>query len=248
MATSNADRSAPATGIPPLGVIGTLLVFGGGAILLFAATHGLIPLLASRTAAEPVLLWFIAGGLGTLVPLVVVGIVILRGETSRPLVVLWRDRLRFRRMNAGDWLWSFTALLLVGLFAAGMLAALRLAWPGIQLHPPFLKMDPLTPGRYWILAAWLPFFVLNILGEEFLWRGVVLPRQEAAFGKWTWLANGGGWLLFHLAFGPTILATLFPIVFILPFVVQRRKNSWIGVVIHGGLNGPGFLAVAFGFA
>src|SRR5215510_4699098 len=37
-------------------------------------------------------------------------------------------------------------------------------------------------SRYWILGAWLPFFVLNIVGEEFTWRGVALPRQEAAFG------------------------------------------------------------------
>ena len=67
--------------------------------------------------------------------------------------------------------------------------------------------DPLTPDRYWILGAWFPFWVLNILGEEFSGGGVVLPRQEVALGRWAWLANGIGWLLFHLAFGPAILLT-----------------------------------------
>ncbi len=39
------------------------------------------------------------------------------------------------------------------------------------------------------MSNWLPFFamtitlVFNILGEEFWWRGVVLPRQELAFGN-----------------------------------------------------------------
>jgi len=34
--------------------------------------------------------------------------------------------------------------------------------------------------------------------------------------------------------------------FILPYIVQRRRNSWVGVAIHAGVNGPGFVAVAFG--
>ena len=107
-------------------------------------------------------------------------------------------------------------------------------------------METPTPGHYWILAVWLPFWVLNVVGEELLWRGVVPPRQEVAFGRWAWLANGSGWLLFHVAFGGAILVTVWPIVFILPYVVQRLRNSWTGVIIHVGLNGPGFFAVAFG--
>ena len=109
-----------------------------------------------------------------------------------------------------------------------------------------LAMEPLAPGRYWILAAWLPFFAVNILGEEVLWHGLLLPRQETAFGRRAWLVSGLGWLVFHVPFGPVILLTLWPTVFIIPYAVQRRQNTWIGVVVHAGLNGPGFLAVAFG--
>lgn len=87
---------------------------------------------------------------------------------------------------------------------------------------------------------------MNVLGEELVWRGVVLPRQETAFGRWAWLVNGTAHLLLHLPTGVPILFTLWPTALILPYVVQRRRSSWIGVVIHGALNGPGFLAVAFG--
>ena len=84
--------------------------------------------------------------------------------------------------------------------------------------------------------------------HRILWRGVVLPRQEATFGRWAWAVHGAGWFMFHLPFGAAILLTLWPMLFILPYVVQRRRNSWIGVIVHAGLNGPGFIAVAFGAA
>src|SRR5206468_7202939 len=96
---------------------------------------------------------------------------------------------------------------------------------------PFLLFKTGGPGRYWILSAWLPFFVLNIAGEEFVWRGVVLPRQEVAFGRRAWLVNGLLWLLFHAAFPWQVLVTLVPITLILPYVVQRRRSTWAGVII-----------------
>ena len=109
-----------------------------------------------------------------------------------------------------------------------------------------MALSPLGPGRYWILAAWLPFFALNILGEELLWRGVVLPRQEAAFGKRAWLANGLGWLSFHAAFPRPVLLLLVPITLILPAIAQRRRCTWPGVIIHAAFGAVGFLSLAFG--
>jgi membrane protease YdiL (CAAX protease family) len=111
-----------------------------------------------------------------------------------------------------------------------------------------MAFEPLGPGRYWILGAWLPFFVLNIIGEEFVWRGVILPRQEVAFGGRAWLVNGILWLLFHAAFPWQVLLTLLPITLILPYVVQRRRSTWSGIVIHGGFGAVGFLVLAFGLA
>jgi hypothetical protein len=89
---------------------------------------------------------------------------------------------------------------------------------------------------------------LGIIGSllYFAAAGVLLPRQELALGRWAWLVHGAGWLLFHIPFGWQLLIVLMPILLIEPYVVQRRGNSWIGVVIHGGLNGPTFVAVALG--
>ena len=53
-------------------------------------------------------------------------------------------------------------------------------------------------GRWDIFAMMaVCLIVLNIGGEELWWRGIILPRQELAFGKWAWLVNGLLWDLFH---------------------------------------------------
>jgi membrane protease YdiL (CAAX protease family) len=229
---------------PPMGWLPTLAIFAGAGLLLYVATHLLIPALAGATGVEPIAFWFLVGGLSVFAPLVAVGVFLLRREESPHAP--WRTRLRFRRMDRGDWVWAMGALVIVVLLTGMVQTTLGLLAPESGVGPGFMTLEPLSSGRYWILAAWLPFWVLNIMGEEFLWRGVMLPRQEAALGDRAWLANAVGWTLFHLAFGWHLLLLLLPILLILPYVVQRRRNSWVGVVVHAGLNGPGFLAVAFG--
>jgi membrane protease YdiL (CAAX protease family) len=232
--------------LPPFGWTATAALFGAAGLLLWGVTHAIIPALAERTGAEPVLLWFLLAGLGVFLPLVIAAHLLLARE---PGLGGWsRERLRFRRLTGSDWRWTLGGLIAIGTLSALSVGALTVFWGDVRLHPSFMQMEPLTPGRYWILAVWLPFWVVNILGEELLWRGVVLPRQEVALGRCAWMANGIGWLLFHLPFGAAILFTLWPITLILPYVVQRTKNSWTGVLIHAALNGPAFIAVSFGLA
>jgi len=46
-------------------------------------------------------------------------------------------------------------------------------------------------GAWWFLGLYVVNAVFNtILGEEFLFRGVLLPKMEGVFGKWSWVANG----------------------------------------------------------
>jgi membrane protease YdiL (CAAX protease family) len=138
-----------------------------------------------------------------------------------------------------------------GLIAAGALSSLAMKILELTLgefdhSPAFMSFEPLTKGRYWLLLVWLPYWVLNIMGEEILWRGVMLPRQELAFGKYAWLIHGLGWGIFHVAFGWQLMITLIPLIFVQSYIVQRTKNSWVGVMMHGGLNGPAFIAIALG--
>jgi len=44
-------------------------------------------------------------------------------------------------------------------------------------------MEKLQPGEGWLFLAWLPYFFFNIVGEELLWRGYLLPRQVGVLGR-----------------------------------------------------------------
>jgi membrane protease YdiL (CAAX protease family) len=85
-------------------------------------------------------------------------------------------------------IWFLAASIVGGLAAVGVLTGgigslLRVLQAEKGLYPSFMAFEPLSPGRYWIIGVWLPFFVLNIVGEELAWRGLALPRQEVAFGR-----------------------------------------------------------------
>jgi len=234
--------------VPPLGLVGSAALFGAGALLLFLTTRVAVPAFVSATGAETVLMWFLAASIVLFGPLLLAAALLLHRERGPGKQGSLGARLWLRPMNGGDWLWAVGGLAAIGVLTGGIGAVLRMLQEEKNLHPSFMAFEPLGPGRYWILGAWLPFFVLNIVGEEFVWRGVALPRQEVAFGGRAWLVNGILWLLFHAAFPWQVLLTLVPITLILPYVVQRRRSTWAGLVIHTGFGAMGFLVLAFGLA
>jgi len=234
------------TEIKKLGLIGSFAIYVPAAILMYCLTKYLIPYLSEITGQETILFWFIVAGTGIFTPLIVTGIVILRNEGFKITKSTFTGRLRFRKISKSDLLWAVTGLVLVGAISGMTMKGLQLIIGNYNHSPAFMSFEPLTKGRYWLLLVWVPYWILNILGEEFLWRGVMMPRQEIAFGKYTWLIHGTGWGLFHIAFGWQLLITLVPLLYIQSYIVQKTKNSWIGVIMHGGLNGPSFIAICFG--
>jgi len=60
-------------------------------------------------------------------------------------------------------------------------------------------------GKDFFRGAWGWFAVVvvlsifnAVLGEELLFRGVLLPRMKGAFGKYDWVANGVLFSVYHL--------------------------------------------------
>ena len=105
----------------------------------------------------------------------------------------WRavaNVLRVRRMSRRDWRLTGTVLVVVALAMATMHLFNTIMGPGLAPDPPFMSVKPLAPTQYYILGLWLPFFFLNIVGEEFWWRGFIQPRQEPVFGDSTWFSRG----------------------------------------------------------
>lgn len=90
---------------------------------------------------------------------------------------------------------------------------------------------------------WIPLVLFfNIFGEEFLWRGYLLPRQELTHGKHTWVLHGLLWGLSH-AFQYWLLPPIFLHTMVLSYVVQRMKNTWIGIIAHAINNSLPFLVL-----
>lgn len=229
-----------------LGFISSFLIYIPAALLLFVLSKYLIPYLSKLTGQETVFFWFIVAGLGVFTPIIITGLIILKAEGYNISKTTWSKRLRFKKITKKDLVWSILGLILIGMLSGVFMKVLELIIGKFDHSPPFMTFEPLSEGRYWLLLVWFPYWILNIFGEEFLWRGVMLPRQEIAFGKYAWLIHSIGWGLFHISFGWQLLITLIPIIFIQSFIVQKTKNSWTGIIIHGGLNGPSFIAISFG--
>jgi membrane protease YdiL (CAAX protease family) len=74
--------------------------------------------------------------------------------------------------------------------------------------------------------------VLNtVLGEELLFRGVLLPRMNAAFGRADWVANGVLFATYHLHM-PWVIPTALLDTFALAYPSRRYRSAVIGIVVH----------------
>lgn len=240
MTTSARSRWIP----PRIGVVLSIALFGVPALALWAATALVIPLLV-QSGWTPHTAWFLAGSL-VFLPLLAAALAGTRAAMPEPSIPKILDHLRVRRMIPTDWRLAARLLVFIGITTAGLYFVNASVWPRLPSHPPFLTTAALEPGQYYILLLWLPFFALNIVGEELWWRGFILPRQEPVFGRFTWVVQGILHAAFHFSFGPGLIFILLPTVFALPWAVQRTQNTTVGIVVHAGVNGPAFVVISLG--
>ena len=87
-------------------------------------------------------------------------------------------------------------------------------------------------GWYAVIVALALFN--TVLGEELLFRGVLLPRMRGVFGKRDWVANGALFALYHLHMPWVILNTFVDGIFLLAYPSRRYQSAWIGIIVHSG--------------
>jgi membrane protease YdiL (CAAX protease family) len=149
-------------------------------------------------------------------------------------------------LTPGDIAWAVGGLFAISFASALIFVLAHHHNPKFRPSPKFLEQPP--GWHTWVFAAWIPLFISNVVGEEVCWRGYVLPRQEVALGRNAWLLNGMMWCLFHWSFGWPVMLILLPIALLLPWIVQRRRNTWIGMIIHALFNAAGFVVATSGRA
>jgi len=143
------------------------------------------------------------------------------------------------------WWWIIPLILLVAALEMGLRSTLVQLWTAVF---PFFA----EPGGYdasvmfapELRSTWLGswdmlglFFVLALfntfLGEEFIFRGVLLPKMEGVFGKWDWVANGILFSFYHLHQPWGILATL-PADLVFAYSGKRFHSNWFPIILHSG--------------
>jgi len=88
-------------------------------------------------------------------------------------------------------------------------------------------------GAWGWFALLVVFVVFNtVLGEELLFRGLLLPRMRAVFGKGDWVANGVLFTLYHLHVPWVMPATLVEGILLEAYPTRRFQSAWMGIIVH----------------
>jgi membrane protease YdiL (CAAX protease family) len=240
--------------LKPIGLIASLCYFGIPGGFFSAILLGVLPWMV-REGYHPFLIFNLTFG-GALAALLAAALIAYRVEGRSWKWAAFRDRMRLTAPTKTVWAW--TLALVVGTFAleyaTGFVSEL---FDGVVFYTAPSEfsefMSQMQGGTFgldlagrWDIVALVAvnLFVFNILGEELWWRGIILPRQELAFGTKAWIVNGVLWDLFHF-FYHTSLASVFdylPLTVPLAFVAQRTRNTWPGIVGH--FIGNSFLIIA----
>jgi membrane protease YdiL (CAAX protease family) len=170
--------------------------------------------------------------------------------------VRWTTLRRRLRLNAPRdprtgapnrklWLWAIPLVILAALLDLALAPQLSHAWTWLV---PFLAEPPSQAlgsalqsiaERHALAGTWgfLAVFVVNavfntFLGEELLFRGVLLPRMGGVFGRWDWLANGVLFGMYHLhqpwgMWGSVVAGAL---LYALP--AKHFRSTWMSVIVH----------------
>ena len=136
-----------------------------------------------------------------------------------------------KRVGGRVWWWLIPFLLIFAL--EQFLPAIP--GPRVRDFGDFIGSDA---GEDFFSGAWGWFAVLvvlaifnTVLGEELLFRGLLLPRMKRACGKWDWVVNGVLFSCYHLH-QPWSIPTSLVDIFALAYPSRRFQSAWMGIIVH----------------
>lgn len=155
-----------------------------------------------------------------------------------------------RSMQAGEinkrsWWWLIPLILLLAMFETVISGFIQKAWISIfpflaepsrfafaaAINTPELKSR--LAGAWDIYILFIIQAVFNtVLGEELLFRGLLLPRMKGVFGKWDWVMNGLFFGLYHLHQPWGMLNSAIRGIFLFALPSRKFHSSWFGIIIH----------------
>jgi membrane protease YdiL (CAAX protease family) len=95
-------------------------------------------------------------------------------------------------------------------------------------------------GQEFFRGAWGWFAVVvvlqifnSFLGEELLFRGLLLPRMRGVFGRVDFVANGVLFAFYHLHTPWSIPASLADFIYF-SYPTRRWQSTWMAIIVHSG--------------
>lgn len=191
---------------------------------------------ATRSRFSVVLLSAMTAGL--IWQFVLVLVLVFREQRSLRWSVL-RDALwlgpptnRAGRRGGRLWWWALAVTAGVGVLK---LMPLNLTGPVNRVFDKFLRSaegQDLLHGNWALFALIVTLLVFNtVLGEELLFRGLLLPRMRGAFGKADWIANGVLFGLYHLH-QPWSMPSSITTGVLMAYATRRWRCAWLGIIAH----------------
>src|SRR5215213_11303317 len=211
-----------------------------------------LPLLAPDAKSDPLgfgVTRLVLLALG-LVWLFVLSMIIVHREEGNLSWATVKRRLRLNtprdpatgRPRARLWLWVVPFLVAVAVVELVLNTPLENAWVSVfpfLAEPQGYSFDSIFQsqeilqrlvGARWFFALFVINAVFNtMLGEEFLFRGVLLPRTEGVFGRWSWVANGVLFGLYHVhqpwGIPNSVLTGL-----LYTYPAYRYRSTWMSII------------------
>ena len=132
------------------------------------------------------------------------------------------------------WWWALLFFFLFALWGA----VPSIPGPDVRDFADFLDSDR---GEDFFRGAWGWFALVvvlaifnTVLGEELLFRGLLLPRMQGVFGRRDWIANGVLFAVYHLHQPWGILNSVIDGVFLFAYPSRRFQSAWMGIIAHSG--------------
>ena len=234
----------------PLGWKTSLILLLAVSVILRVTHYVFVPAYTTATG-KPYLVGYLMGWMSTMFLIFAASLLVYKLDGHSIHRKAFVERYRLNRMERKDWIWT-GGMVVFAILSLGALSFTQKFLRSIPLFAPHPLFPPdmvgfvnhFTPGmlfgmplegKWWIAGVYFIGWVLNIVGEEWWYRGWMLPRQEIAFGSKAWLVNG---LMFNFqhTFQPWNLLALLPGSLFVSYAVQRRQKTWMSIIWHGVMN------------
>ena len=252
--------NSPVPKIKPMGLIPSLLFFGIPSLIFSFFIYYVMQKL-NRNGTDDFVNWIVSMTT-PLAMMLVAAIIAFKAEGNSFTRTAFLTRFRLKKMTGKDWIYTLALFIVTVIIYAVLSSTSKWLIQFKLFSPPEFLLPAVDPrlehnilvdsfmgiplkGQWWIAIIYLIFLIFNIVGEELWWRGYILPRQELAFNKWTWLIHGTLWGLFHI-FWKWNLLVLIPSCLALSYVIYKRKNTWIGIIAHMAFNSVPLIGLIIG--